>query len=234
MIPVQGGTTYRIKVDGFGAANGLLNLHLENGPPPTCQGVPATLVGGISGDAINGTAGDDVIVSGDGADIINTDAGNDRVCSGAGVDEVNAGNGNDSVLGGPGADTLRGQADNDTILGNAGGGDNDDVGDTITGGPGNDTLDGWVGDDVLFGGAGDDTVIGEVGVDLVEYASSPSGVTADLTASTATGEGSDTFVSGREPERVRLRGPLRREQRSERAQRAGGERPQSSHAAKTT
>ena len=48
VVPVQGGTTYRIKVDGFGAQNGLLNLHLENGPAPTCQGVPATLVGGPS------------------------------------------------------------------------------------------------------------------------------------------------------------------------------------------
>ena len=38
VVPVQGGTTYRIKVDGFGAANGLLNLHLENGPAPTCGG----------------------------------------------------------------------------------------------------------------------------------------------------------------------------------------------------
>ena len=33
-FPVNGGTTYRIKVDGFAAANGLLNLHIENGPPP--------------------------------------------------------------------------------------------------------------------------------------------------------------------------------------------------------
>ncbi|MDQ3177873.1 MAG: S8 family serine peptidase, partial [Actinomycetota bacterium] len=44
-VPVNGGTTYRIMVDGFGAANGLMNLHLENGPPPTCGGLPATLVG---------------------------------------------------------------------------------------------------------------------------------------------------------------------------------------------
>ena len=33
-FPVNGGTTYRIKVDGFGAANGLLNLHMQNDPPP--------------------------------------------------------------------------------------------------------------------------------------------------------------------------------------------------------
>ena len=194
VIPVQGGTTYRIKVDGFGAANGLLNLHLENGPAPTCQGVTATLVGGVSRDVINGTAGNDVVVSGDGSDTINTGDGDDRVCSGAGVDSIAAGNGNDSVFAGPDADTVRGEADDDTLLGNAGSGDTNDVGDTISGGPGDDFLDGWVGDDVLVGGPGDDSLRGEAGVDRVSFGASPAGVTADLTANTATGEGSDTFT----------------------------------------
>ena len=90
-----------------------------------------------------------MIVSGGGNDTINTGDGDDRVCSEAGVDEINAGNGNDSVFAGPDADTVRGQGDNDILLGNAGGGDTNDVGDTIVGGPGNDHLDGWVGDDVL-------------------------------------------------------------------------------------
>ncbi len=67
-FPVQAGTAYRIKVDGFGATNGLLNLHIQNGPPPTCQGVPATIVGTINNDVINGTAGNDVIVAGNGND----------------------------------------------------------------------------------------------------------------------------------------------------------------------
>ncbi len=194
VVPVQGGTTYRIKVDGFAAANGLLNLHLENGPAPTCGGVTATLVGGVSGDAINGTAGNDVVVSGGGNDTINTGDGDDRVCSEAGLDEINAGNGDDFVLAGPDADTVRGQADDDTLVGNAGGGDTNDVGDTISGGTGDDFLDGWVGNDVLAGGPGDDQLRGEAGVDLVTYVSSAAGVTADLAAGTATGEGSDTFV----------------------------------------
>ena len=159
-----------------------------------CFGVAATLVGGPNAEVINGTAGNDVIVSGGGNDTINTGDGNDRVCSEAGVDEINAGNGDDLVFGGPDADTIRGQADNDTLVGNAGGGDTNDVGDTIVGGPGNDFLDGWVGDDVLDGGPGDDHLRGEAGVDLVSYAPSAAGVTANLTANTATGEGSDTFV----------------------------------------
>ena len=224
VVPVQGGTTYRIKVDGFAAANGLLNLHLENGPPPTCGGVPATLVGGPSGDVINGTPGNDVVVSGGGNDTINTGDGDDRVCSEAGVDEINAGNGNDFVLAGPDADTVRGQADNDTLVGNAGGGDTNDVGDTIVGGPGDDFLDGWVGDDVLVGGPGDDQLRGEAGVDLVSYAPSAAGVTADLTANTATGEGSDTFVLVENLAGSAFADRFE-ERRSERAHGSAGQRP---------
>ncbi len=194
VVPVQAGTTYRIKVDGFAAANGLLNLHLENGPPPTCQGLAATHVGNASGNVINGTPGSDVVVSGSGDDTINTGDGDDRVCSDAGADEIDAGLGNDTVFGGPDADTVRGGGNDDTLLGNAGAGDTNDVGDLIVGGPGNDHLDGWVGDDTLVGGPGDDALRGEAGVDLASFSPSATGVTADLAANTATGEGNDTFV----------------------------------------
>ena len=93
VFPVNGGTTYRIKVDGFAATNGLLNLHIENGPPPACFGVPATIVGTAGNDVINGTAGNDVIVAGDGNDIINGNGGNDRICGDAGNDTINGGDG---------------------------------------------------------------------------------------------------------------------------------------------
>nr|MBA3720363.1 hypothetical protein [Nocardioidaceae bacterium] len=182
-VPVQGGTTYRIKVDGFGAANGLLNLHLENGPV-ACQGVGATLVGGNLNDTIVGTPGDDTI---------NALGGNDRVCSDAGADDVATGDGNDIAFVGPDADIVKGGANDDTLLGNAGGGDTNDVGDTVIGGTGNDTLDGWVGDDTLMGGVGDDFLIGADGVDTADFSDATSGVTADLVANTATGQGADTF-----------------------------------------
>ncbi len=191
-VPVQGGTTYRIKVDGFGAANGLLNLHLENGPV-ACQGVGATLVGGNLNDTIVGTPGDDVIVSALGDDTINALGGNDRVCSDAGADDVATGDGNDIAFVGPDADIVKGGANDDTLLGNAGGGDTNDVGDTVIGGTGNDTLDGWVGDDTLMGGVGDDFLIGADGVDTADFSDATSGVTADLVANTATGQGADTF-----------------------------------------
>jgi Ca2+-binding RTX toxin-like protein len=194
VIPVNAGTTYRIQVDGFAAQNGELNLHIENGPPPACFGVPATMVGTVNNDVINGTPGNDVIVAGDGNDTINGNGGNDRVCAGNGNDTVNGGTGADFVLGDPGADTIRGDADNDTLVGNAGGGDLNDVGDVIVGGTGDDFVDGWAGNDALEGGPGNDTIRGAQDIDTVRYASAPAGVTASLTTNTATGgAGSDTY-----------------------------------------
>ncbi|MCR6689670.1 S8 family serine peptidase [Cellulomonas sp.] len=193
-LPVNGGTTYRIKVDGFAATNGLLNLHVENGPPPLCFGVAATLVGTPGADVLTGTAGDDVVVAGAGDDRIRGLAGNDRICGDAGDDTVLGGDGTDLVLGGSGADTIRGEAGDDTLVGNPGSGSTDDVGDLIEGGPGNDFLDGWTGDDTLAGGPGDDQIRGEAGTDTVTYAASTTAVQIDLAIKVATGEGSDTFV----------------------------------------
>jgi len=191
VMPVQGGTTYRIKVDGFAASNGLLNLHLENGPPPTCQGIAATRVGTIAADVINGTAGADVIVAGDGSDEINSGDGNDRICGGAGDDTIHAADGEDFVSGGPDADRIYGEGDDDTLLGNAGGGDNDDTGDIINGGFGDDVLDGWVGDDTLQGGPDDDSIVGEDGNDTATFSGSGNEINASLTSNTANGAGSD-------------------------------------------
>jgi subtilisin family serine protease len=194
VFPVQGGTTYRIKVDGFAATNGLLNLHLQNGPPPQCFGVPATIVGTINSDVINGTPGNDVIVAGDGNDTVNGNGGNDRICAGNGNDSVSGGTGTDFVLGDPGADLIRGDGDNDTLVGNAGGGDLNDLGDTIVGGPGNDFIDGWAGNDTLVGGPGNDTIRGAQDMDTVRYDAAPAGVTASLTTNTAAGgDGNDTY-----------------------------------------
>ncbi|WP_161962496.1 S8 family serine peptidase [Nocardioides speluncae] len=194
-FPVNGGTTYAIKVDGFAASNGLLNLHIENGPPPTCQGVAATRVGTTGNDNITGTAGVDVIVAGAGNDTINGLGGNDRICGDAGNDLINGSTGDDIVFGGSGSDSIFGSDGNDILLGNPGGGSNDDVGDSISGGAGNDHLDGWVGNDNLRGGPGNDQLRGEAGTDSITYSDAPSGVTVNLVSNTATGgAGSDTIV----------------------------------------
>ena len=192
-VPVNAGTTYRVKVDGFAAATGLLNLHIEYGPAPTCLGVAATIVGTVLADTISGTAGADVIVAGPGNDTISGGGGNDRVCGDEGNDTISTGAGDDVVAGGSGADDIHGGTGNDTLLGNPGGGSTDDVGDVIQGGAGHDTLDGWTGNDTLVGGGGNDVLIGAAGIDTVDYSTHGSGVTASLTAGTATGAGSDSF-----------------------------------------
>ncbi len=195
-FPVNGGTTYHIKVDGFAAQNGLINLNVALGAPPTCWGAPATYVGTAGDDTINGGAGNDVIIAGAGNDTINTLGGNDTICAGEGDDVVNAGDGNDSVFGGAGIDTIDGGTGDDTLLGNAGGGDVNDVGDVINGGAGNDLLDGWVGDDLLDGGPGNDQLRGEEGNDTVRYTSATGGVTVNLATQTATGgAGDDTLTA---------------------------------------
>jgi Ca2+-binding RTX toxin-like protein len=193
-VPVNAGVTYRIKVDGFGGATGLLNLHLELNAAPTCQGVAATIVGYAVDDVITGTAGNDVIVAGPGNDQIMARGGDDRICADAGDDTVGSGSGNDVAFGGAGADDITGSQGNDTLLGNPGGGSTDDVGDVIRGGPGNDTLDGWTGKDRLFGGPGNDLLIGAADIDTIEYTSAAGAVTVDLLDLTATGgDGNDTL-----------------------------------------
>ncbi len=65
----------------------------------------------------------------------------------------------------------------------------------MTGGAGNDTFYGSMGADTFDGGADDDTFNGGDGIDTVTYANSGSGVTVDLSAGTATGDGNDTLNS---------------------------------------
>ena len=193
-VPVNGGTTYRIKVDGFGGQTGLLNLHTELNPPPVCFGSGATIVGTAGNDTITGTAGADVIVAGDGNDTINGGLGADVICGDRGRDTINGEEGSDTVFGGTGPDTIRGGMGHDLLVGNPGAGSVLDTGDLISGGAGNDILDGWVGNDVLIGGGGDDVLQGMAGVDTVDYSSSATPVSASLATNTATGQGSDTFV----------------------------------------
>jgi Ca2+-binding RTX toxin-like protein len=59
--------------------------------------------------------------------------------------------------------------------------------DTLSGGSGNDTLLGLGGNDVLAGLGGADTLDGGAGLDLADYSASPSAVTVNLGAGTASG-----------------------------------------------
>jgi Ca2+-binding RTX toxin-like protein/subtilisin family serine protease len=196
VFPAQESTTYRIRVDGFEAANGLVNLHTSLGPPPSCFDAAPTIVGTAGDDTINGTPNADVIVTGAGDDTVNGLSGSDRVCAGGGNDVVDVGLGDDLVAGGPGADVIDGGDGDDSLIGNAGGDDPNDAGDTISGGAGNDLLVGAVGNDVLDGGPGNDDIRGESGTDTVSYVTASAAVSASIATNTASGgAGTDTFTA---------------------------------------
>lgn len=84
---------------------------------PTCQGMPATIVGTAGADTIRGSSGPDVIVSYGGNDTIYGNGGADRICAGAGNDIVHGGSGGDLISGGRGRDRLRGGAGTDSCWG---------------------------------------------------------------------------------------------------------------------
>ncbi len=130
------------------------------GPPPPCDGRPATIVD-VTGDAnIVGTSGDDVIVTGPGNDVVNGGGGNDRICTGAGKDLAKGGGGNDRIFLGSDADRALGDSGRDRIRGSTGN-------DVIGGGSGNDRLRSDGGNDRTNGNAGNDRVIGDSGNDRV-------------------------------------------------------------------
>jgi Ca2+-binding RTX toxin-like protein len=113
-----------------------------------------------------------------------TGAGNDTL-SGCGIigskyDDTLIGDANPNSLDGQGgADTISGMGGDDELSANAGD-------DHLYGGDGNDSLEGGVGNDVIDGGDGTH--------DGLRYWNSSQGVSVDLAAGTASGQGSDTFT----------------------------------------
>ncbi len=120
---------------------------------------------------IVGTAKADVLKGTSRPDIIVGLAGNDVIKGLGGNDRICGGTDNDTLLGGGGDDVLEGQEGNDRLASGAG------SFDFLLGGPGGDALN---------GGSGID--------DLASYFAAPGPMTVDLTAGTATGDGSDTLA----------------------------------------
>lgn len=120
---------------------------------------------------IVGSARADVLRGTSRADVIVGLAGKDVIKGLGGDDRICGGSGNDNLVGGGGDDRLAGDEGSDKLSGEAGGFDD------MIGGPGND---------VLNGGPGIS--------DLADYFSAPGPVTVDLTAGTASGDGSDTLT----------------------------------------
>lgn len=123
------------------------------GPPATCRGVPATMIGTAGNDTITGTGGRDIIATLGGNDTIASLAGRDLICSGLGDDDIGAGSAADRVFGGAGKDRLLGRGGPDVLRGNA---DND----VLRGNRGADRLRGGSGSDRCRGGAGTDSIRG--------------------------------------------------------------------------
>ena len=163
-----------------------------------------TLEGGDhpDGDQLIGEAGDDTVRGFGGNDSLSPGAGDYALDGGAGTQDLADLGGNAPVtvdLGstepqatGEGTGTLvdvedvAGSQSNDTLLGSAGA-------NRLFGSGGNDLLDGRGGADLLDGGS--DFLGGDTGSDTVTYASSPSGVTVNLTTGQASGGlGDDTLT----------------------------------------
>lgn len=119
---------------------------------PTCDDMPATILGSGDDELLNGTEGSDVIVGRGGIDWIDGRGGNDRLCGGPGADILYGGTGDDRLFGGGGADQLDGAKDNDFLNGEGN----------------NDVLDGGTGYDRLKGGSGKDTCDGGTGLDYAK------------------------------------------------------------------
>ncbi len=177
------------------------------------------LYGGEGRDRFLGMAGDDVIHPGPGDDNVNGGPGNDTVSyadSPAGVvvnlpanaahdDGFDRISSVDDIVGSAHADHLVGNGQSNLIRGGAGpdlleGGSGDDAlygdggPDELRGGPGNDMLAGGPAADLLRGDEGDDVLAGGSDVDTASYRNATVGVTVDLAAGTASGQGDDLFV----------------------------------------
>lgn len=158
-----------------------------------------TLGGSSRSNTLWGGAGDDVLNGGGGRDQLYGGAGNDRLNGGADLDtahyddatqgvtvDLSITRAQDTV--GAGTDTL---VNIENLSGSQ-------FADTLTGNNGDNVLNGNRGNDILSGGAGADSLFGKAGFDTASYVDAASGVTVDLSRTTAQntgGGGIDTLRS---------------------------------------
>jgi len=128
-----------------------------------------TLIGGNSGDLLQGDAGRDLMKGRGGNDEMMGGTGGDRMFGGSGNDTMFGDNGRDRMFGGAGSDKMSGDQGNDILRGGKGndlliGGNQNDF---LIGGTGRDILKGGRGVDVLWGGNQADRLKGGGGKDLL-------------------------------------------------------------------
>ena len=158
--------------------------------PPECKmtlDIFRVMYGTEKNDRINGTQGNDLIISLEGNDRVTGNGGEDCIVGGLGTDTLEGGPNDDVLFGNDGNDILKGGANDDTVFGGFGndnlygehgddtlngqegadniwGGDHDDI---ISGGDGNDIARGENGNDTLSGNLGDDTLMGGNNEDIL-------------------------------------------------------------------
>ena len=171
-------------------------------------------------DVIVALGGNDKVKALGGDDLICGGSGNDKLYGGSGFDRIQGAEGNDQLFGEAGIDDLWGESGNDTMNGGPGTnwaifadapagvdvdlsagqatGDGTDRLIAIQGLIGSyhdDTLVGDVGMNQFEGLEGDDTMDGGGGLlDAIVFFNAHGPVTVDLTAGTATGQGTDTIT----------------------------------------
>ncbi|MDQ3940861.1 MAG: hypothetical protein M3238_05885 [Actinomycetota bacterium] len=172
--------------DGANRLNGEYGKDIVNG-----RGGPDLVAGGPDDDQLDGGEGIDTVsfewqvivnlaaraATGEGSDVLD------------GLENVTASYGSDILIGDGGPNVLDGGRGRDKLRGL-------DGDDRLLGGP-LETIEGrpiTAERDELVGGLGNDVLNGAWGRDLADFGTSSTGVVADLTSGTATGEGTDSLV----------------------------------------
>lgn len=150
------------------------------------------LSGSPFGDQLRGDDQFNELLGGEGDDSLVGDAGLDLLRGDAGDDVLDGGSNNDVAVF---ADS-EGPVDVDLGAGSSTGNGADNIlgVEAVFGSDHDDTIEGDEGDNYLFGSGGNDVITGGGGFDYAVYWRAPNGVTADLAAGTATGEGDDTLA----------------------------------------
>jgi Ca2+-binding RTX toxin-like protein len=176
--------------------------------PPISQPGPgggSNIIGAQTDNRLNGTPGNDIILTFGANDVVAGLGGNDLVITGGGNDSVGGGDGNDTIVSGSGNDVVAGGTGDDVIFGGKGndlvdGGDGNDLisgdrgNDTVLGGSGSDTVFGGQGSDIVSGGDGNDSLYGGKENDTVDGGSGNDFISGDRGSDVLTGgAGSDTF-----------------------------------------
>lgn len=130
LVPLGAVLALVATLSGVSVAGGIGSERVADAAPPSCDGVPATIVGTTTDDVLVGTADADVIWAGAGRDTVHAGDGDDIICGESGPDQLYGDGGADQIHGGPGRDFIWGGLGDDKLSGDLpDSGDGDTVSD---------------------------------------------------------------------------------------------------------